>query len=610
MTREKIETIEINGVEYEVTGKSAYEIACEHGFEGTEEEWLASLKGEKGEKGADGKDAELAQTLSGNDEDKAPSVKAVNEGLDLKAEKTDVEALEKETRERFMPTWELGRIDGGEGALYPSENQISTVDFLYADFIKTVYCEPLNQYTAGAFLVYAYDENFAYLGHTPSTRKVTYEDISAISTNVKYVKVTSYYGTAFGTIEDVGAKIFIITDKNSGYIDELNRRVQEAEKILADITIPEYVESSAIAFADAVTKHQSGDSICFAFMTDAHIGKFYPNTLVSAKHAGQALSIIDRHIPLDFVAHGGDFTNNWYGETRDGHYESNGLYQRLIGSVVNSVPNVFVIGNHDDLPFNGTADRFTQNETFSMLGRKNWVNQAVCNPGCNYGYIDLNAQKVRVIMVDTDDKRSWGSVEYTDGSGDCAFLNYHNIGAAQLDFIANKALDFSSKENSAEWSVVVVSHVPLCFSHSNAYTDPDTEKVYSCNTKNVADILHDYKIGAGSKTITHNGESVTYDFSNLTSRANIVCAVHGDQHNFEQRLLNNSILSIGCPNIKDGGDNVSIDGNTYHKTAGTAEGTSFCVITVDRENKKIYADTYGAGYDRQWACSADWTCSV
>ena len=38
-------------------GKSAYEIAVEHGFEGTEEEWLESLKGEPGPPGADGKSA-------------------------------------------------------------------------------------------------------------------------------------------------------------------------------------------------------------------------------------------------------------------------------------------------------------------------------------------------------------------------------------------------------------------------------------------------------------------------------------------------------------------------------------------------------------------------
>ena len=40
------------------TGKSAYEVAVENGFNGTEAEWLESLKGEKGDKGADGKDGE------------------------------------------------------------------------------------------------------------------------------------------------------------------------------------------------------------------------------------------------------------------------------------------------------------------------------------------------------------------------------------------------------------------------------------------------------------------------------------------------------------------------------------------------------------------------
>lgn len=35
-------------------GASAYEIALEHGFEGSEEEWLASLKGEKGDQGVQG----------------------------------------------------------------------------------------------------------------------------------------------------------------------------------------------------------------------------------------------------------------------------------------------------------------------------------------------------------------------------------------------------------------------------------------------------------------------------------------------------------------------------------------------------------------------------
>ncbi len=43
------------GAAYGKDGYSAYEIALNHGFKGTEEEWLASLKGETGKPGADGK---------------------------------------------------------------------------------------------------------------------------------------------------------------------------------------------------------------------------------------------------------------------------------------------------------------------------------------------------------------------------------------------------------------------------------------------------------------------------------------------------------------------------------------------------------------------------
>ena len=43
-------------------GKSAYEVAVENGFSGTETEWLASLKGEPGAAGANGKDGTDGKT--------------------------------------------------------------------------------------------------------------------------------------------------------------------------------------------------------------------------------------------------------------------------------------------------------------------------------------------------------------------------------------------------------------------------------------------------------------------------------------------------------------------------------------------------------------------
>ena len=41
-------------IPYTIQGDSAYEVAVKNGFDGTEEEWLASLKGETGEPGKDG----------------------------------------------------------------------------------------------------------------------------------------------------------------------------------------------------------------------------------------------------------------------------------------------------------------------------------------------------------------------------------------------------------------------------------------------------------------------------------------------------------------------------------------------------------------------------
>ena len=44
-----------------IEGKSAYEVAVKNGFEGTEEEWLASLQGPPGPAGPAGKDGKDGQ---------------------------------------------------------------------------------------------------------------------------------------------------------------------------------------------------------------------------------------------------------------------------------------------------------------------------------------------------------------------------------------------------------------------------------------------------------------------------------------------------------------------------------------------------------------------
>jgi hypothetical protein len=71
-------------------GKSAYEIALDNGFEGSEEEWLESLKGEKGDAGPAGRDGKTP--VKGTDyftaSDKAEMVSAVIKALPVYAGET------------------------------------------------------------------------------------------------------------------------------------------------------------------------------------------------------------------------------------------------------------------------------------------------------------------------------------------------------------------------------------------------------------------------------------------------------------------------------------------------------------------------------------------
>ena len=67
-----------------ITGKSAYEIAVENGYKGTEEEWLESLKGDKGDSGIKGQTGKSAYEIAvengfvGTEKDWLDSLKGIN----------------------------------------------------------------------------------------------------------------------------------------------------------------------------------------------------------------------------------------------------------------------------------------------------------------------------------------------------------------------------------------------------------------------------------------------------------------------------------------------------------------------------------------------------
>ena len=373
--------------------------------------------------------------------------------------------------------------------------------------------------------------------------------------------------------------------------------------------LPEYVAAEAARTAEKILSHQSEGSFSLAWLSDLHVG--YPYEALewkadetSVAQAGQGLNALGEYLKLDLIVLGGDLANGGpYSSAEDTRKELEAAAEYMRPATF-FTPTLYLVGNHDDAPYRATDERLSPEELYAHFGRKSVLAGAVTNeedPLCNYGYLDFPLEQMRVIYLDTNDKTDWPSTGWVEGDSASAYLDACHVSARQLDWFANVALDFSDKEKPANWDFLVVSHVPLDLSSGvRTYTDAASGKSFEYNTDYVIRILTEYLRGnAGSLTL--NGETAEYDFSDLKEKANLCACIHGHRHNAEYRAYGPlEIPAIGCPNVRDGRERAGGDGNTYLKTPETGDSTAFSVITIDRENGKIYADVYGAGPDREW----------
>ena len=356
---------------------------------------------------------------------------------------------------------------------------------------------------------------------------------------------------------------------------------------------PDYVLTAADALAKKVVNHIGSDNIVFAAMADAHLGYYTDTENAAGKQAGQALKRLNERCDLDFVVHLGDYTTGAYNTTVESAMQDNADYQLLIGSKFPG-RQAWCVGNHDDAPYQATANRMTQTQVYAAISRKNLASNGYVPGNAAYGYMDFPALRLRLIYLDTHDRRSWGSVQVGSGAT-CDFLNVENISAEQLRYLAEQALDFSDVADPSKWSILVFSHAAL--NSAGTYTDP-SGTVHQCNTSNAALVLKAYATKK-SGSITHGGSTVTYNFTEVSPAAVIAC-IHGHEHRYANETVGGVFLSICCPNILNGRERVSADGKTYTKTPGTANGTSFCTFSINRADKKIYVDHYGPGIDREF----------
>lgn len=358
-------------------------------------------------------------------------------------------------------------------------------------------------------------------------------------------------------------------------INDLADRTSDLENRVDELSVGDngtftYVAQEAKRVADLVQAKRTVGSLTFTAMSDTHVEvdttvSSYPlaDNLTSCRDAGLGLSELQKYLKLDFAAMLGDYTWGDKAETVAQVKKDLTYVKRCMTDGMNGIPNIWCTGNHDINYGENSDRRMTEDELYAYLTSNNkGTIQDGDNIGRNYGYIDFENQKIRCIYLNTVDVLGTS--------------NTSGVTTAQTTWLSNVGLNFTDKANSSQWGVVILSH--HCIS----------------------------------------GASFSSIVSALAAHQDkIICAIHGHNHNFIAKQINGWLWSICVPNVdtirnneaatstdtawREAYGEFDASGNPvyYPKTQGTAKSTSFCVITIDRKNRKVHAIAYGAGIDRE-----------
>lgn len=324
--------------------------------------------------------------------------------------------------------------------------------------------------------------------------------------------------------------------------------------------IPDDIVAEAERVASSINSKQATNSITFIAMSDMHemgdndhsdatIIKRYRKANLNA---GQGAKIVAEKINPDFFANLGDLA--WGSSSTSLHdWAQSVRAARCYTAGMEPLTECFFTpGNHDSGYPNGDYD---ENLVVGLIG--------------NYRYVDFAAKKVRVICLNTADN--------TDGTNGC-----ERISGEQLQWFAN-ALDLSGKSDAAKWGILILSHHPLDYG----------------SIQPAANCLVAYVNGTNYST-THDGISISKDFTGK-NLATVIANFHGHLHSlYVTDISGTTVKRIAVPNACFGRNNeYGTEATTYNKTDnGTGKNTAFNAVSIDLTKKIIYADCFGAGYDR------------
>jgi Icc-related predicted phosphoesterase len=346
----------------------------------------------------------------------------------------------------------------------------------------------------------------------------------------------------------------------------------------------------------------------FAGVSDIHADA-NDESMTGVSHCAQGVAEINNTTQLDLVVNLGDIVADKLGDAGEETFK---YVRQCFADVRKSVPVLQMQGNHDNIidktiSFDEEMAQEKQ-KYFAFIGANNVCGVVdYANKFRNYGYIDFPNHKIRVVYINSVDIVGL----YRGYKSTCDFSE------EQISWLVKNALVLSDKgEDEANWGVILFTHHPLNWSSP-------TEKLQvflkAFANKTSGTMSTAYKQDAdGNRVAT----SVAYNFT--ANKAEFIAHFHGHLHNFRVDKFgdNEEIVSVTIPNAcawrnnyygadeeyvashpddpaKFGDTDENGNQRVFEKVSNTAEDTSFDIVVVNRETRKINCYNYGAGVDRE-----------
>ncbi len=352
----------------------------------------------------------------------------------------------------------------------------------------------------------------------------------------------------------------------------------------------DYILEEATRVANAVKAAQTGNTYSILAISDTH----YNGTTLTqqtTQDAVDAISYIKSMVDIDTYSVLGDLINGGPQDLDVAKETANlkAVTDMLASAIGTDVNQMWTIGNHDTLAYSDTVEKITNESHQEYVFDRSTANQGAER---GYGYYDDTAKKTRVININTSDMYgiTWAHEAEI----------WMRISPEQLQWLIDVALDTSTLTD--DWNIIVVSHVPIDSTGSSTtptVTDAVSGVVYDVfNINKVLTVFNAFK-NKSSGSVVIDGITIDFDFADAKNIN--VTTIHGHNHNYDVNpLLDSDIIQVGVPNASPNGTDSTnkVDGTTetFNKTLGTKNSTSFVVITIDLDTGKITTTHYGAGY--------------